>query len=113
MGMFFGFVGGVSFALILSVAESRRTLDQLSLWRVALWGFIGGIVLLLSLALLPMGPEFSFRSLMIVLTDVGLLGAGFAAGSVAIARQGDTRLIEGDDGSLLSLEEDLEPERIG
>ena len=50
---------------------------------------------------------------MIVLADVGLLGAGFAAGSVAIARQGDTMLLEGEEESVLNLEEEFEPERIG
>jgi hypothetical protein len=102
IGMFFGFVGGVSFALIMSFAERKRTLDQLSLWRVALWGFFGATALLLSFTLLPLGPEFSFGSLIAVVVG-GLLGAGFAAGSVAIARQGDIKLIESEEDAVLSL----------
>jgi hypothetical protein len=106
---FFGFISGVSFALILSVAERRRTLDQLSLWRVALWGFIGTTALLLLLSLLLMGPELSFRHIPVLAYD-GLLGAGLASGSVALARQGDTKLIEGEEESVLSLEGNLDLE---
>ena len=112
-GVFFGFVGGVSFALILSFAERRRTLDQLSLWRVALWGFVGATALLLFLSPTLLGPELSVRSLVTVLAFDGLIGAGFASGSVALARQSDTKLVEGEEESGPSLEDDLEPERIG
>jgi hypothetical protein len=38
IGLRFGFVSGVAFAIILSLAEGRRTIRELSLWRVTLWG---------------------------------------------------------------------------
>jgi hypothetical protein len=41
IGLRFGFMSGVAFAIILSLAEGRRTLGELSLWRVTLWGVLG------------------------------------------------------------------------
>jgi len=104
-GSFLGFIAGGSFAVLLSVLERRRTLDQLSLWRVALWGGIGGMALLflaaprLVAAGIPLGQVLT--SYLLPLAVNGLLGAGFAAGSVALARREDTRLIEGDDSALM------------
>jgi hypothetical protein len=40
-----GLCSGLSFAGILSVAERRRTIHELSLGRVALWGSVGAAAL--------------------------------------------------------------------
>jgi len=104
VGMFFGFFGGASFALILSVVERRRNLDQLSLWRVALWGFLGATALLLCLRLFGLGSAISFGPSITTLGFQGLLGAGFATGSVAIARQETPELTEGDGRSMARME---------
>lgn len=99
-GMILGFIGGSSFAVILSIAEHRRTLDQLSLRRVALWGGVGGMALLLCFS--PMvfgaGPLLGkmLPSYLVQLALHGLLGAGFASGSVALARRPDPKLIDGE-----------------
>ena len=37
-----GFLSGLGFAVWLSLAERRRTLHQLPLWRVGLWGCSAG-----------------------------------------------------------------------
>jgi len=116
-GMGFGFVAGSSFAVILSITERRRSLHQLSLRRVALWGGIGGAMLALLAAPRVIGAGLPLNVLvsayLIPLGLTGLLGAGFAAGSVAIARKGDQSLIEGDGGSVPSLEEERMVEKIG
>jgi hypothetical protein len=72
-----GFLSGLGFAAMLSLAERRHSFRELSLGRVALWGMLGsaGIPLL-------MGTDGSTGWL------TGTLGALFAAGSVAIARRG-------------------------
>ena len=71
-----GLLSGLGFAGFLWLAERRRTFEQLSLGRVALWGLLGS-------ALIPviMGTEGSMGLL------TGSLGAVFAAGSVAVARR--------------------------
>ena len=104
IGSTWGFIAGVGFAVILSIAERRHTLADLSLWRVALWGGIGGtllflvMVLILSLVGSPPGGVLIWLVLNI------LIGAGFASGSVALARRSDTKLLEADDEPLPALE---------
>lgn len=75
-----GLLSGVGFASLLSLAERRRALGELSLGRVALWGMLGSAAVPLL-----MGADASMG----VLT--GTLGALFAAGSVALARRGAGR----------------------
>src|SRR4029450_5601058 len=72
-----GFLSGLGFAGLLSGAERRRTLGDLSLGRVVLWGFLGA-------AAIPflLGTDGSMWPI------TGALGALFAAGSVASARRG-------------------------
>lgn len=95
-----GIVGG-TFALIVSIAERRKTLKELSLKRIALWGGIGGI----ALTSIPLGFGAPIAILLRPMVINGLLGAGFAAGSVAIAKRSvDADLLEGGD-DLLGLPE--------
>jgi hypothetical protein len=109
-GMVYGSVAGVSFAVILSLTEHRRSLDQLSLKRVGIWGGIGGatMALLATPAIIGAGiPLYLLTaSYLVPLGITALLGAGFAAGSVALAQQADTKLIEGSDEPLPALEEE-------
>ncbi len=89
MGMY-GFVSGVAFGGLLSLREGRRTLADLSLRRVALWGVLGA-------AAVP--PLFGVLGLFEVGTTVvdivqavfltGFLGGTFAPTSVAIARRAE------------------------
>src|SRR5687768_11985217 len=72
-----GFLSGLGFASLLSLAERRHSLRELSLGRVALWGMLGSAAIPLL-----MGTDGSMGWL------TGTLGAVFAAGSVAIARRG-------------------------
>ena len=100
-GAVYGFIAGGAFATILSITERRRTLEDLSLGRVALWGAIGGAALVLFAAPNLLSGELGvgqvvFRFVARV-SFLGLLGAGFSAGSVAIARRADRSLIEGDE----------------
>ena len=80
IGAIFGLVSGAVFAAVLSLADRRRTLGNLSLARVALWGFLGTSAFPL-LTPLP-------NSLALVF---GPVGATLAAGLVAIARRGELR----------------------
>jgi hypothetical protein len=75
-----GFLSGLGFAGLFSLAERRRTIHELSLGRVALWGLLGA-------AAIPLltGADASVGFI------TGPMGAVFAATSVAAARRGTLR----------------------
>lgn len=81
-----GGVAGAAFATLLTGAERRRTLETLSLSRVATWGFIAAAV--------PIGLVGIFTSALIPAASLvagtiasGLLGAGLAVATVRLARR--------------------------
>ena len=77
MGAVFGAVSGVVFGILLSVAERKKTLRELSLARVALWGAV-------ATAVYPLLTPVDNRMLLIVCP----IGAALAAGLVAVAKKG-------------------------
>jgi len=83
-----GFIGGTLFSTVLSLADGRRSFDQLSLPRFAIWGAVGGLLLgglAAASGLLGAGAT----TLGLVMTGAAaLLGAGSAAGMLTIARGG-------------------------
>ena len=88
-----GFVGGAIFSAVLALAEGRRTFDELSLPRFSVWGAVGGLLLwVLGGGLVSSG--------FIGAGIAALLGAGSAAGSLALARKAD-------DGALLEAGEEV------
>lgn len=77
-GAVFGFVSGAAFSLVLSLAESRRTIRELSAGRAAVWGIVGT-------ALFPLLTPVD-NSMLIILCPIG---AGLAAASVALAKRAE------------------------
>jgi hypothetical protein len=75
-----GFISGSFFALILSSAERRKKVRELSVLRGAVWGALGA-------AVLPLLTTMNDT----VLTTTMPLGALFAASTVAIARRAALR----------------------
>lgn len=81
-----GFLAGITFSGILGLAEGRRSFQQMSIPRFALWGGLGGFV---------------FSALFVTATGLGpwaylglggifsASGAVCAAGSLAMARRAD------------------------
>ena len=103
-----GFVGGAAFSVVLGVTEGRRRFDQMSLPRFAVWGAFGGVMMWAARGTVGW-------SMMDLLGSVGvqgfnwayavsggvivLLGAGSAAGSLALARRvDDQELLEAGEG---------------
>ena len=91
-----GFVGGTIFSTVLGITEGRRRFDEMSLPRFAAWGAVGGLLMsgVMSGVGLPGvgGIEFAVFT---------LLGAGFAAGSLALARKAeDKELLEAGEEAL-------------
>ena len=95
LGAIAGFMAGATFSTVLGITEGHRTFDEMSLPRFAFWGALGG--LLLSGLLTAIGV-LSSETHIIVLTYGGfpLLGAGCAAGSLALARRADPSLESGE-----------------
>ena len=85
-----GFVGGVAFAAVLGLADSRRRFDELSLPRVACWGALGG-ALVGGLQLAVFAAIGSVPNPLMLVAVQGLIGAGSAAGTLALARGADDR----------------------
>ena len=75
-GALFGFVSGIVFALLLTLAEQRKAVPGLSLTRAALWGILGTAAYPL---LTPVHD-----SMVLILCPIG---AGLAAGSIALAKR--------------------------
>ena len=83
-----GFIAGASFSTVLGITEGRRRFDEMSLPRFAGWGAVGG--LLMSVLFLSNGSPLTLVG-MLVTGVVTLMGAGSAAGSLALARRADDR----------------------
>ena len=94
-----GFLTGVTFSTVLGIAERRRKLHELSIRRCGLWGAIGGALVAL-LPAVPLGiglattgapPRLVVMVVSWIVGPIALLGAGSAAGSLALARRADKR----------------------
>lgn len=80
----YGFIAGLVFSLVVLAGERRHTLHQLTLPRVTAWGGLGG-VLMAAVPVATAGPSLLTGVFLLV---SGLLGAGSAAASLAVARRG-------------------------
>lgn len=93
-----GFVGGTMFSTVVRITERHRSFDQLSMPRFVAWGALGGLGLGgLAVALSILGAGFGPLGAVIASVTT-VLGAGSAAGTLAVARAGDPPpTLEGDD----------------
>jgi hypothetical protein len=88
-----GAVSGGFFALILRFTERRRTADDLTLIRTAIWGAAGAMTLPAALVVIdavrtPSGLlGYTWRFPLLVLAASAALGAGCAAATLALARR--------------------------
>ena len=87
----FGFIGGAIFSTVLGITEGRRRFDEMSLPRFAGWGAVGGLGLSVLMLTTGNGAGGSIVVGVIMTSVATLLGAGSAAGSLALARKADDR----------------------
>ena len=89
----FGFLAGVTFSVVLVLAEGRRRFDQMSLPRFTAWGGVGGLLLSVMFVLaVALAEDITFLANVVFLGPVfALAGAGSAAGSLVLARMGEDR----------------------
>lgn len=101
-----GFVGGATFAAMLRLAEGRHRFDELRIGRFAGWGGLGGFLIgagYVGIWWILAGAGVGVVDAVWV-AEATLLGAGSAAGSLAIARVADDRQL---------LEEGMETADVG
>lgn len=84
-----GFLGGVSFSVVLVIVGRRRRFEEMSLPGFTGWGALGGIGLGVLLSLTS-GPV-SVAGFASTVAFGALLGAGSAGGSFILARKADDR----------------------
>ncbi len=101
----FGFVGGAIFSTLLGLVEGRRRFDQMSLPRFAGWGAVGGLLLAgiwVFVGAAAIGGEATpLENLLFLGPLFSVAGAGFAAGSLALARRVEDReLLEAGEEAL-------------
>ena len=73
-----GLVSGAAFALVLSLVEGRRSIDELTLPRVAVWGVAAGAVLQLVMVAVGQGaglPTWVFFMLLSSISAVACLSS--------------------------------------
>ncbi len=85
-----GAISGGVFAFVLALAERRRAVEDLSTWRVAMWGAVGTTSLpaaVIILVFLSEGEVFFGWPATILLAVSAALGAACAVGTLALARR--------------------------
>ena len=119
-----GLVLGVGFGGLLSVMEGRRTLDELTANRAALWGFVVGTALALvgiiavasltsvvEVAVgglgLPIGVQLT--AIAAAAASYGAVTAGLAAATVSLAKRSPSELQSGSNASARDLPVGNEP----
>lgn len=93
IGAYPGFLGGVLFSVVLSIAERHRRLGELSVRRFGAWGAVAGLLIgMIPFALgSPSGEIDVVRLATVVIGSMTLMGAISAAGSLALARRAEER----------------------
>lgn len=85
-----GFLSGVLFAGFLMLREGRRTLDRLSLSRMAGWGTAAGLTLaVIIVGGAALGGHPFGREALLLVPGFTLASAACAAGTLALARRGE------------------------
>jgi hypothetical protein len=86
----YGFVSGLGFGGLLSLREGSKTVAELSLPRVGVWGVLGSMAVpLLFGALGTFDAGTTLADVLGAMLVTGSLGGAFASGSVAIARRAE------------------------
>jgi hypothetical protein len=96
---FIGFIFGSVFAVVLSIAERHRRLEDLSIPRMGLWGALAAL-------LVAGGVQLAFKGTLYweTLLILAVFSGGLSSGSLALARRAEPKLIEGDDEDLPALD---------
>jgi hypothetical protein len=79
-----GFFAGVTFSALLALTQGRRSLDQMSIPRFAVWGSIGGLLLS---GIFGKAASLGLGDMLAIAPTFALASAACASASLAIARR--------------------------
>jgi hypothetical protein len=94
-----GFVTGIMFSGLLVALERRRTVDRVSLSRVAGWGALSGLLLSgIFVVAAALRGQSSWGEFLVFGPPLAMASAACAAGSLAMARRAERRALRGPGG---------------
>lgn len=93
IGAYPGFLGGVLFSVVLSIAERHRKVSDLSVPRFGAWGAVAGLLIgVLPFVLGTPAAENPRWLAPLVIGAITVMGAVSAAGSLALAKRAEGRI---------------------
>jgi hypothetical protein len=95
-----GFIFGSVFAVVLSIVERRRRLEDLSIPRIGLWGAFTALLIVGGMQFFSVGTLY-WEPVLIL----SLYSGALSSGSLALARRAEPKLIESEHDPLPALEE--------
>ena len=113
IGAYPGFIGGVVFSVVLSIAARHRSFEELSVARFAGWGALAG-ALVGSIPFAIGDPTSAVPLWFLAGTVIGtitLLSSVSAAGSLLLARRAERRELLGDPSGVYSSGHDEDTDR--
>ena len=116
LGAILGFFNGGVFSVLLAVAGRRRRFDEMSIPRFAALGALVPLLMLVAFVVLVGGVGYLFTPEALGdATLLALMGGGFSAGTLALARKAEGReLLEaGADVAEVGLTEEEKRELLG
>jgi hypothetical protein len=93
-----GFVLGSGFAVVLTIMDGRKTFEDLTTGRAALWGALAGVGSMITVILVGMGLGTYSGALVDFWASISISGAmtaGLAAGTISLARRAPGALESG------------------
>ena len=112
-----GFILGTGFSSILTLADGRKTLNELTPGRAALWGALSGVgfMSITGLVFFGLDGQFPLEPFLYTTGLYGLLTAGLGAGTMSLAKRDKTALEEQNrrDALLQSADSDGTPRQFG
>jgi hypothetical protein len=90
-----GFVLGSGFAVVLTIIDGRKTFEELTPGRAALWGALAGVGLTIVAGLVGNGLSIPLTGFLAAICMCGAVAAGLGAGTVALARRAPAELDAG------------------
>jgi ubiquinone biosynthesis protein UbiJ len=94
-------MAGVVFSAVLALTEGRRSFDQMSLPRFAVWGAIGGLLLS---ALLATVASLGWGDVLALAPTLAVASAVSASASLAMARRAVRRELPDSRGNTAEVE---------